>query len=283
MSSESGVTSGSIFKIRFASGAILVLLFYFLCHYSSEIVWIFSAGIVFTACAYECGNIFRFSYRMKLLVAAFFSVGALIFWFARMQGYFVVKELWIYALSVFAIIFWCVIVPLIIRYSRQENNWICGFIQIACLLLPCWSVLLIYESSREIILFTFLMVAIFDSFSYFVGRLIGSRALAFSVSPGKTIEGFAGGALAVTLSYFVVSEYAHFGLPSISLIGLGLFAVFFSCVCLIGDLFESFLKRTAGIKDSGKLIPGHGGILDRLDSSFAVIPIFVPFFYFVCY
>jgi phosphatidate cytidylyltransferase len=70
-------------------------------------------------------------------------------------------------------------------------------------------------------------------------------------------------------------------LPSISFVGLVLFAVFFSCICLLGDLYESFLKRTVGIKDSGNLIPGHGGVLDRLDASFAVIPIFVPIFYFV--
>jgi phosphatidate cytidylyltransferase len=281
VSKESGTTTGNIFKIRFASGVILVLLFYFLCLYSSDIIWIVSAGLVFAVCGYEFGNIFRFSHRVKFLLAAFFPLGALIFWGARIQGYIIVKEVWIYALSAFAILFWCVIVPLIIRYSWRGKSRVYGFIQILCSLLPCLSILLLYESSRVIILFTFLMVAIFDSFSYLVGRFIGSRALAFSVSPGKTIEGFAGGTLAVTVSYFVVSEHAYSGLPSISAMGLCLFSVFFSCVCVIGDLYESFLKRTAGIKDSGNLIPGHGGVLDRLDASFAVIPIFVPIFYFV--
>ena len=282
MSRQPEARSGNISKIRFASGTILVLLFYSLCLYSGDIIWIFSVGLVFAVCGYEFGDIFRFSQRMKFLLAAFFLVGALIFWAVRMQGYFIVKELWIYVLSVFAIFFWCVIAPLIIRYSGQRSNWVYGLVQIACSLIPCWSVLLIYESSRGIILFTVLMVAIFDSFSYMVGRFIGSRPLAFSISPGKTIEGFVGGALAVTASYFVVSKYVNIGLPPISFLALGLFSVFFSCVCLIGDLFESFLKRTARIKDSGNLIPGHGGALDRLDASFAVVPIFVPIFYFVC-
>jgi len=281
VSRESGATVGKMFKIRFASGITLVLLFYFLCLYSSDIIWIVSAGLVFAVCGYEFGHIFRFSQGAKYLLAAFFLVGALVFWGARLQGYFIFKEIWIYALSVFAILFWCVIVPLILRYSWRGSHWVYSFIQILCSLLPCLSVLLLYESSRAIILFTFLMVAIFDSFSYLVGRFIGSRALAFSISPGKTIEGFAGGTLAVIVSYFVVSEFAHLDLPPMSLIGLFFFAVFFSCVCVIGDLYESFLKRTAGIKDSGNLIPGHGGILDRLDASFAVIPIFVPLFYFV--
>ena len=281
MSNESATTSMNVFKIRFASGVILILLFYVLCLYSSDIIWIVSTGLVFAVCGYEFGDIFRFSHRMKFLLAAFFPVGALIFWGARLQNYFIVKEIWIYALSAFAILFWCVVVPLIIRYSWRGKHWVFGFIQILCSLLPCLSVLLLYESSRVIILFTYLMVAIFDSFSYLVGRFFGSTALAYSVSPGKTIEGLAGGALAVTISYFVVLEYANLDLPSISAVGLCLFSVFFSCVCLIGDLYESFLKRTAGIKDSGNLIPGHGGVLDRLDASFAIIPIFVPIFYFV--
>ena len=281
MSKESGTTPVNIFKTRFSSGVILVLVFYFLCLYSSDIIWFFSAGLVFAVCGYEYGGIFRFSRRVKILLAAFFPVGALIFLGARLQGYFIIKEIWIYALSAFAILFWCVIVPLIIRYSWRGTHWLNGFIQILCSLLPCLSVLLLYESSRVIILFTFLMVAIFDSCSYLVGRFIGSRALAFSVSPGKTIEGLAGGAVAVTVAYFVVLEHAYLDGPPISAMGLCLFSVFFSFVCLIGDLYESFLKRTAGIKDSGSLIPGHGGVLDRLDASFAVIPIFVPIFYFV--
>ena len=281
MSRESEATFGNIFKIRFASAAILVLIFYFLCLHSSDIFWFFSVGLVFAVCGYEFGNIFRFSHRTKFLLAAFFPVGALIFWLGRIQGYFIVKETWIYFLSVFAIIFWCVIVPLMIRYSLHGKSWVYGLIQTACSLLPSWGLLLLYESSRGIILFTFLMIAIFDSFSYLIGKFIGNRALARSISPGKTVEGFAGGALAVTVSFFVVSKYVHLGLPSISVMGLCLFSGFFSCVCLIGDLYESFFKRTAGIKDSGNLIPGHGGVLDRLDASLAVIPIFVPIFYFI--
>jgi phosphatidate cytidylyltransferase len=170
---------------------------------------------------------------------------------------------------------------LIIRYSRQRKNWSYGLVQIACSLLPCWIVLLLYEPSRGIILVTFLMVAIFDSFSYIFGKFIGYRPLVSSVSPGKTIEGFVGGALAVTASFFFLTEYSLSASIPFSVMSLCSFSVLFSFVCLIGDLYESFLKRCAGVKDSGNLIPGHGGVLDRLDASFAVIPIFVPILYFV--
>ena len=281
MSRESGETFGNKFKIRFGSSVILILLFYFLCLYSSDIIWVVSVGLVLAVCGYEFGDLFRFSHRAKLLLAAFFLLGSLIILVARAYGYFVIKGIWINALSVFAIFFWCLIVPLIIRYSRRRKNWFHGLIQMACSLLPCWIVLLLYGPSREIILITFVIVAIFDSFSYLVGKCIGYRPLAFSVSPGKTIEGFVGGALAVTASFFFLTEYFFSSLNPISLLGLFLLSVFFSCVCLIGDLYESFLKRSAGIKDSGKLIPGHGGVLDRLDASFAVIPIFVPILYSV--
>ena len=280
MSKGSGSIFGNAFKLRCASGAILVLVFLFVCLYPSDIIWISSAGLLFAVCGYEYGGIFRFSYRTKFLIAASFLVGSLIFWVARAQGHFVFREIWIYALSVFAIFFWCLIVPLIIRYSRQGKNWFYGLIQLLCSLLPCWCVLLLYESSREIFLVTFLMVAIFDSFSYLVGKVIGSRPLAVGVSPGKTIEGFVGGTLAVISSFFFLAEYLFSAHTPISVMSSCLFAVFFSCVCLIGDLYESFLKRSAGIKDSGNLIPGHGGVLDRLDASFAVVPIFVPILYF---
>ena len=281
MPRESGAKLGNIFKIRSASGAILILMFYLLCRYSSNIIWLFSASVVFAVCACEFGGIFRFSRRMKFLLGAFFPAGTLTYWVLNAQGYFIIKEIWIYALSVFAIFFWCVIAPLIIRYSWGGKNRIYCLIQIACSLVPCWSVLLFYEPSRGIILFTFLMVAVFDSFSYLVGKFIGSRPLAVTVSPGKTIEGFAGGTLAVISSFFFLAEYSLSTLTPISTMSLCLFSVFFSCVCLIGDLYESFLKRSAGVKDSGNLIPGHGGVLDRLDASFAVVPIFVPILYFV--
>ena len=116
-------------------------------------------------------------------------------------------------------------------------------------------------------------VVVSDSAQYYSGRLLGRRPLAPSISPKKTIEGAIGGVIFGTV--FMVLAGARV-LPSSTLaplIGLGIFVVL---VGICGDLFESRLKRTAGIKDSSSLIPGHGGVLDRIDALlFAVVPFYL--------
>jgi phosphatidate cytidylyltransferase len=116
-------------------------------------------------------------------------------------------------------------------------------------------------------------VVISDSAQYYSGRLLGRTPLAPSISPKKTIEGAIGGVIFGTTFMVLVGARV---LPSSTLaplIGLGIFVVL---VGICGDLFESRLKRTAGIKDSSSLIPGHGGVLDRIDALlFAVAPFYL--------
>lgn len=112
-----------------------------------------------------------------------------------------------------------------------------------------------------------------DTGAYFAGRKFGKHKLAPRVSPNKTIEGLAGGVIAgvvvgVAAAFWLAGAPAA-QLPAVALVALA--AVLFS---VIGDLFESLLKRHAGVKDSGHLIPGHGGILDRLDGVLAALPVF---------
>jgi len=120
------------------------------------------------------------------------------------------------------------------------------------------------------------LVWIADTAAYFAGNAYGRRRLAPSISPGKTWEGVAG-AVAATLAYAII-----FGLPGAP---LGIYArqagwpvylgamVLLCAVSIVGDLFESALKRQAGAKDSGAVLPGHGGVLDRLDSALATLPV----------
>lgn len=111
-----------------------------------------------------------------------------------------------------------------------------------------------------------------DTGAYFVGRKFGKRKLAPRVSPNKTIEGLIGGVVAgvvVGLAFALLAGATPAQLPIVALVAL--VAVLFS---VIGDLFESLLKRHAGVKDSGHLIPGHGGILDRIDGVLAALPVF---------
>lgn len=112
-----------------------------------------------------------------------------------------------------------------------------------------------------------------DSFAYFTGRLIGKRPMAVLISPKKTMEGFWGGMIG-TVALAAVCSYVFPILSHLSLVWIILMSAVVALLAVIGDLFESLMKRLAGVKDSGKLLPGHGGILDRLDSLFAVIPFF---------
>jgi phosphatidate cytidylyltransferase len=116
-----------------------------------------------------------------------------------------------------------------------------------------------------------------DTGAYAVGRMMGRRKLIPSVSPGKTVEGAIGGVLA---SVLVAWAFGHLVLgPSAQLgfkwfpWGIVVFGVAISVAAQIGDLFESLIKREAGVKDSSRILPGHGGILDRLDSMFFVLPV----------
>ncbi|WP_022846092.1 MULTISPECIES: phosphatidate cytidylyltransferase [unclassified Desulfurobacterium] len=113
-----------------------------------------------------------------------------------------------------------------------------------------------------------------DTLAYLTGRCFGKRKLAPSISPKKTVEGSIGGSLGGTaISLFVGVKL---GIINLSLLTIGiLFAL--TIISQIGDLFESYLKRYFGVKDSGSTIPGHGGVFDRLDSSIAVAPFLLMF------
>ena len=114
-----------------------------------------------------------------------------------------------------------------------------------------------------------LLVGVADVGAYFTGRAWGRRKLAPRLSPGKTWEGAAGGAL---LSALVGGGVlAAWGRLSWFLVGVTLLLI---AVGVFGDLLESLLKREAGAKDSGTLLPGHGGVLDRIDSALAALPVF---------
>ncbi len=111
-----------------------------------------------------------------------------------------------------------------------------------------------------------------DSGAYFAGRSFGRRKLAPSISPNKTIEGALGGLAAgvvVAVGFGLLAGISAGQLPALMLV-----AAFAVAASIVGDLIESLLKRQAGVKDSGHLIPGHGGVLDRIDGVLAALPVF---------
>jgi len=136
---------------------------------------------------------------------------------------------------------------------------------------------LAYNDGRSVVLLLLLVIVVSDSAQYYTGRAFGRRALSPAISPKKTVEGAIGGVLFATLATAAVGRYV-FGSPIwiLALLGAAL-----SLLGIVGDLFESLLKRSAGIKDSSNLIPGHGGVLDRIDSWLFAAPVYYLFVRFI--
>jgi phosphatidate cytidylyltransferase len=119
------------------------------------------------------------------------------------------------------------------------------------------------------VLLVLVLVWIADTAAYFVGRAWGRRKLAPAISPAKTWEGAAGGLIGA-LAYAIIGGFWIQGIAWAPFLAA---AALLGMVSIVGDLFESAAKRQAGVKDSGSLLPGHGGILDRIDSATAALPL----------
>jgi phosphatidate cytidylyltransferase len=145
------------------------------------------------------------------------------------------------------------------------------------ILAPAWLAavfLLSYPRGGLLVVVMVLMVATADIGAYFSGKAWGQHKLAEKVSPAKTWEGFWGGMaacalLALLLWYLLPDRAAHIGLASVLAVTLST-----ALASVVGDLSVSMVKRESGVKDSGSLLPGHGGVLDRLDSICGAAPVF---------
>jgi phosphatidate cytidylyltransferase len=149
----------------------------------------------------------------------------------------------------------------------QPVSWICG----ALVIVPAWLALdFLYLQRPELLLFALLIVWVADIGAYFVGKGFGRVKLAPQISPGKTWEGVLGGLCAVMI-------LAAIGSPvlGIDIAVLVPFCLAVAMISIVGDLTVSMFKRNAGVKDSGSMFPGHGGILDRIDSVTSAVPLFV--------
>ena len=135
------------------------------------------------------------------------------------------------------------------------------------------AIIFLHKQSPALLLFFFILIWVADSAAYFTGREFGRIKLAEKLSPGKTREGL-WGALLATLLLALVGVW-QFDLQLIAAVYFIVLCVLTALISVVGDLFESLLKRNAGVKDSGFLIPGHGGVLDRIDSLLAASPGFI--------
>lgn len=176
-------------------------------------------------------------------------------------------------------VFWLLVVPLWLAYKWPLGRGLPGAVSGWLVLMPAGLALVqLRGESPQFLLAAMALVWVADIGAYFVGRAIGRHKMAPGISPGKSWEGAFGGAACVVVYGFAVAS----ALPqlqgdgiagSLGLSGFAAALVLLTALSIVGDLFESLAKRQAGVKDSGHILPGHGGLLDRIDSLTSTLPL----------
>lgn len=189
------------------------------------------------------------------------------------------KDLWI-LMWIASIMIWLVSISWVKRYPDYDG-WYNGFLSILGLILIVSAITAIFNLwsiSPWWLMYAFLLVWGADSGAYFVGRKFGMRKLAPKVSPNKSVEGLIGGLITSCLIISVVS-FTWLDMSGFSFVMFLLLSLITVLASVLGDLVESMIKRRADVKDSGRIFPGHGGVLDRVDSLLAATPIFAAGMY----
>ncbi len=221
-------------------------------------------AVVIVLAAYEWGNLAGLGRRVRLAYAA-----ACLILFGLLLGSALVEPvLWAAAL------FWILAVPwwIVAGVSGKDKAWLpaAGIV----VLVPAGLAMAALPPRQILMILGLIWIS--DTAAYLAGRAWGRRKLAATISPGKTWEGVAGGAIGCVI-YAIIWALSD---PDLRVRVQGVMWILFLAGTLllcalgvVGDLFESALKRQAGAKDSGKLLPGHGGVLDRIDSATAALPV----------
>lgn len=236
--------------------------------------WLGLCALVCGGAAWEWGGLAGFGTRPRAILALSFGLICLSagFWLglaadrplaaSQLGGFYLVSA-----------IFWIAVIPLwLTRKWKLASSLAAILIGAVVLLPPALALAHLRLIDPRVLLAAMAIVWVADIAAYFSGRAFGRHKLAPSISPGKTWEGAVGAAVGVLIFGFALSVSLNVPTPA----GWGGFAfvlVGYTAVSIIGDLFESLLKRQAGLKDSGNLLPGHGGILDRIDSLTSTLPI----------
>ena len=184
-----------------------------------------------------------------------------------------------------SVIWWLFAALLMFLYPKSSAFWANNKFIIALFgwltLVPTWLAFMVLRTNSylldefqgaQLLMYLFMLVWSADVGAYFVGKSLGKRKLMPNVSPGKTIEGFLGGVVCAGILTVIVGLSLEWS--SDKFMTALLVTLLITSISVLGDLTESMFKRQAGVKDSGTILPGHGGILDRIDSLTATAPVF---------
>ena len=185
----------------------------------------------------------------------------------------------VYLVLSLAALFWLHMLFWLYQYPNSTELWARNTVLVpwgAMILVPCWlSIATLRETPMgpQLILYLFVLIWAADTGAYFAGKQFGKHKLAPNLSPGKTLEGVLGGLLTAMLIAVIGGLY--FGLTPMKFFTWLALAIVTALISVAGDITISMFKRNQGMKDSGSIVPGHGGLLDRIDSLTAAAPIFV--------
>lgn len=234
-------------------------------------------GAILALAAWEWANLSNWESQAKRVGYAFI-IGVIIFCILPS-----ISVAWVMTLSV---LWWAIATLLVVTYPDTVSLWRSTFVRLmigVLVLVPMWKALVFIRgatflpnteiNSLWLILYVLLLVWAADTGAYFAGRKFGNKKLAPKVSPGKSWAGAWGGLAATALLAIIGGNLL--GMASGMIIQFLFVTIIVAAISIIGDLTESMFKRQRGIKDSSNLLPGHGGILDRVDSLVAAIPLFV--------
>ena len=268
-------------KTRIITAVVLLVLFLGALFYLPPLGWAAFVTAIAVIAAWEWGGLLLIGSapRLALCALVFVCCAAIGLWQpgALGLGADFGQASWLVGRLLYlpAGIFWACVVPFWMRGRWRLSQPIIGSMVGLVVLLPTWLALIQLKQAGggAGLLAVMVIVWVADIAAYFCGRRFGRRKLAPSISPGKTWEGAIGGGLFVVLYGAAVR---HFAFDLSALNGWPVFVmalVVFAALSVIGDLFESLLKRQAALKDSSALLPGHGGVLDRIDSLTSTLPL----------
>ncbi|MDR3429162.1 phosphatidate cytidylyltransferase [Silvimonas sp.] len=243
----------------------LVLAALFLLPHSG---WVLFAAGVTALGAWEWGGLCRFNRLGRIALGL--VVGVLVVLLSPGQ-FFVFRQPWVWPVLAASSLFWVIIAPLWLRYRwTLQNTALKGSLPGILLLVAAGIALVALraQAGASGLLAVMVVAWVADTAAYFSGKAFGKHKLAPAISPGKTWEGAVGAMIAVGIYVLVMAHFSGIVWWKMLLTGWCL-----TVVSIVGDLMESLFKRQAGIKDSSQLLPGHGGVLDRVDSLIALLPV----------
>ena len=263
-------------KLRVITAIVLLILFLLALFALPVFGWTVLVVAVVAQCASEWSRLSRFTGRIaNIFWVLTLAIMLGLAWFdaqhsADQQAF---VHLPVYLVSA---LLWLVIVPTWLMMGwKVANPYLMAIVGWAVLIPTGLAMMDLREATPSpwILIFVIGLVAAADISAYFAGRKYGKNKLAPSISPGKTWEGVAGAMLGVSVYVVLVWSFSPYFSQRELLPALLLASWWWVVLAVIGDLFESAIKRQAGVKDSGALLPGHGGLLDRIDALTSTLPL----------